>query len=116
MSSNFVRYSPEIETLDPDIEEVMARIIDFWVYAAFQLQQISRETGEDAHVYVEPTDTETPFRESIEFWNAQEIIRRAEDELRRDHSVQRLVRRWLKFMAAAAPRAPKVVRKDDVDR
>jgi hypothetical protein len=30
MSSDFVRYSPEIETIDPDIEEYMARIIDFW--------------------------------------------------------------------------------------
>src|ERR1044071_1196678 len=30
MSSNFVRYSPEIETIDPNIEETMARIIEFW--------------------------------------------------------------------------------------
>jgi hypothetical protein len=30
MSTDFVRYSPEIETIDPDIEEYMARIIDFW--------------------------------------------------------------------------------------
>src|SRR5690242_18076440 len=30
MSSNFVHYSPEIETIDPNIEELMARIIDFW--------------------------------------------------------------------------------------
>src|ERR1700709_2839939 len=30
MTSNFVRYSPEIETIDPDIEEYMTRIIDFW--------------------------------------------------------------------------------------
>ena len=29
MSSNFVRYSPEIETIDPDIDEYMTRIIDF---------------------------------------------------------------------------------------
>jgi hypothetical protein len=28
--SGFVRYSPEIETIDPDIDEVMARIIEFW--------------------------------------------------------------------------------------
>ena len=27
---SFVRYSPEIETIDPDFEEYMARIIDFW--------------------------------------------------------------------------------------
>lgn len=30
MTSEFVRYSPEIETIDPHIEEYMARIIDFW--------------------------------------------------------------------------------------
>ena len=30
MTSNFVRYSPEIESIDPDIEEYMTRIIDFW--------------------------------------------------------------------------------------
>jgi hypothetical protein len=29
MSSDFVRYSPEIETIDPNIEEYMAKIIDF---------------------------------------------------------------------------------------
>jgi hypothetical protein len=30
MSSNFVRYSPAIESIDPDIEQYMTRIIDFW--------------------------------------------------------------------------------------
>ena len=30
MSSDFVRYSPEIETIDPHIDELMAQIIDFW--------------------------------------------------------------------------------------
>ncbi len=30
MSSDFVRYSPEIETIDPNIDEYMTRIIDFW--------------------------------------------------------------------------------------
>jgi hypothetical protein len=30
MSSDFVRYSPEIETFDPKLGEYMARIIDFW--------------------------------------------------------------------------------------
>ena len=30
MSSDFVRYSPEIETIDPNIEEYMVKIIDFW--------------------------------------------------------------------------------------
>src|SRR5690349_14388607 len=30
MPSNFVRYSPEIESIDPDIEEYMTRIIAFW--------------------------------------------------------------------------------------
>ena len=30
MSSDFVRYSPEIETIDPHIDECMAQIIDFW--------------------------------------------------------------------------------------
>jgi hypothetical protein len=31
MSSDyFVRYSPEIETIDPHIEELMAQIIEFW--------------------------------------------------------------------------------------
>src|SRR5947199_1603784 len=30
MSPEFVRYAPEIETIDPDIEEYMARIIAFW--------------------------------------------------------------------------------------
>jgi hypothetical protein len=30
MSSDFVRYSPEIETIDPHIDELMAQIIEFW--------------------------------------------------------------------------------------
>jgi hypothetical protein len=30
MSSDFVRYSPEIETIDPNIEELTAQIIEFW--------------------------------------------------------------------------------------
>jgi hypothetical protein len=30
MSSDFVRYSPEIETFDPQLSEYMTRIIDFW--------------------------------------------------------------------------------------
>ena len=30
MSSDFVRYSPEIETIDPNIDELIAQIIEFW--------------------------------------------------------------------------------------
>jgi hypothetical protein len=30
MSSEFVRYTPEIETIDPQIDELLAKIIDFW--------------------------------------------------------------------------------------
>src|ERR1700722_10314351 len=30
MPSDFVRYSPEIETIDPNIEELTAQIVDFW--------------------------------------------------------------------------------------
>jgi hypothetical protein len=30
MSSDFVRYSPEIETIDQNIEEYITRIIEFW--------------------------------------------------------------------------------------
>ena len=30
MSSEFVRYAPEIETIDPQIDELLAQIIDFW--------------------------------------------------------------------------------------
>jgi len=30
MLPDFVRYSPEVETIDPKIDEYMARIIDFW--------------------------------------------------------------------------------------
>src|SRR5262245_2017001 len=30
MASVFVRYSPEIETIDPNIDELVAQIIDFW--------------------------------------------------------------------------------------
>jgi hypothetical protein len=30
MSSEFVRYSPEIETIDPHIEELLPQIIEFW--------------------------------------------------------------------------------------
>ena len=28
MSSEFVRYTPEIETIDPNLDELMAQIID----------------------------------------------------------------------------------------
>jgi hypothetical protein len=30
VSSEFVRYSPEIETIDPHIDELLPQIIDFW--------------------------------------------------------------------------------------
>ncbi len=30
MSSDFIRYSPDIETFDPNLEEPMGKIIDFW--------------------------------------------------------------------------------------
>jgi hypothetical protein len=30
MSSEFVRYSPEIETIDPDLDELLPQIIEFW--------------------------------------------------------------------------------------
>jgi len=30
MSSDFVRYSPDVETIDPNIDEYLTRIIDFW--------------------------------------------------------------------------------------
>jgi hypothetical protein len=30
MSSDFVRYTPEIETIDPRIDDLMAQIIEFW--------------------------------------------------------------------------------------
>jgi hypothetical protein len=30
MSSEFVRYVPEIETIDPHIDELLAQIVDFW--------------------------------------------------------------------------------------
>jgi hypothetical protein len=30
MAPDFVRYSPEIETIDPDLEETMAKVIDWW--------------------------------------------------------------------------------------
>jgi hypothetical protein len=30
MSSEFVRYSDEIETIDPDVDELLAQIIEFW--------------------------------------------------------------------------------------
>jgi hypothetical protein len=29
VSSDFVRYAPEIETIDPDIDETLAQIIDY---------------------------------------------------------------------------------------
>jgi hypothetical protein len=31
MASEFVRYTPEIETIDPQIDELVEQIIDFWV-------------------------------------------------------------------------------------
>jgi hypothetical protein len=30
MSSEFIRYTPEIETIDPHIDQLLAQIIDFW--------------------------------------------------------------------------------------
>jgi hypothetical protein len=30
MSTDFVRYFPEIETIDSQIDELLAQIIDFW--------------------------------------------------------------------------------------
>jgi len=39
MSAEFVRYSPEIETFDPNLEELMAQIIEFW-------EKIVRESPE----------------------------------------------------------------------
>ena len=30
MSPDFVRYTPEIETVDPDLDRLLEPIIDFW--------------------------------------------------------------------------------------
>jgi hypothetical protein len=30
MASDFVRYSPELETIDPDIDELLPQVIEFW--------------------------------------------------------------------------------------
>lgn len=30
MAYDFVRYSPDMETFDPNLEELMGMIIDFW--------------------------------------------------------------------------------------
>jgi hypothetical protein len=30
MAADFLRYSPKIKTFDPNLEEYMTRIIDFW--------------------------------------------------------------------------------------
>jgi hypothetical protein len=30
MAADFVRYSPKIKTFDPNLEEYLTRIIDFW--------------------------------------------------------------------------------------
>jgi hypothetical protein len=30
MSSDFVRYSPEVETIDPQLDELLPQIIAFW--------------------------------------------------------------------------------------
>jgi hypothetical protein len=30
MTSEFVRYAPEIETIDPHLDDVLTQIIDFW--------------------------------------------------------------------------------------
>ena len=30
MSSDFVRYTPEVETIDPGIDELLPQIIEFW--------------------------------------------------------------------------------------
>ena len=30
MSPDYVHYSPEIETIDPDLDDVMAQIVEFW--------------------------------------------------------------------------------------
>jgi predicted acylesterase/phospholipase RssA len=81
---------------------IAGRLIDFWVYEAFMLQQISRETGEDAHEYIEPMNTDTPFRESIEFWNPWEIISRSERELKRQGAVERCINHWREFVRAAS--------------
>ncbi len=30
MSSDFVRYTPDIETIDPHLDELLPQIIEFW--------------------------------------------------------------------------------------
>ena len=88
MSSDFVRYSPEVETIDPKLDEYMTRIIDFW----------------------EKTVRESPEREgsgrAVRGAHAKTLgVARAEVEILTDVNVHRIIRRSTTYGAPYDPDA-----------
>jgi hypothetical protein len=51
MSSEFVRYAPEIETIDPHLDETLAQIIDF------ERDLRARRRRPSRHLRAQPTST-----------------------------------------------------------
>jgi len=64
---------------------LVGRLADGFIAAAFLNQQASREMEEDAHLYLEPNPTLLSMVESVDFYNAQQLVAIAEREMREGH-------------------------------
>lgn len=82
---------------------VIGRFVDLWVAAAFLLQQISRETSEDAHVYVEAPGTDTPFLESVGFWRGDRIVQDSARSHRMKSDIRKCRKSWVRFRKLYRP-------------
>ncbi len=76
----------------------VGRICDLWVAGAFLLQQISRDSAEEADVFVECTPQDAPLVECFQFDHADELVRQAKADPRMRDGIARCVARWHEFV------------------
>jgi NTE family protein len=75
----------------------LGRLLDLWITAAFLLQQISREMGEDAHGFFEPLPQEMPLGEMFNFKGAKDIVEKSRKSERVEKKVQEFNSLWQEF-------------------
>lgn len=73
---------------------VVGRLIDLWISGGYLVEQISRETDEDAHVYFEPAEEAAPLVSSFEFARAAQIAKASAASPRVKDAIQDCVEAW----------------------
>lgn len=76
---------------------IAGRLIDLWVSGGYLVEQIGRETDEDAHVYFEPAEEAMPLVSSFEFARAAQIAEKSAASHRVADAIQDCVEAWWEF-------------------